>query len=255
MKKEKIINFKKYEDFKKDVEAGELLDTSIVFVDDNKKIYTHGTEFDGNIPNWEAKDNEPGFIQNKPFEVTLGDLLYSRENVEFNGGENGDYYLSTSDGIVSCPLEEGKTYRLILDDDQYDFVCQRGGLNNAYLYLTDGITYNGWEFYVPNGGLVFFRCDAGTGQNCVVAKADYDQPAPVAKVEVYSLNIKTIDPSLLPITQETGEDKNLIMSQRATCIELDRIESKIPKVWFGTQDEYMKVLVKDPETLYFIKED
>lgn len=46
MKRQKLINFKKDEDFQKDLEAGELLETSIIFVDDTKKIYTHGTEFD-----------------------------------------------------------------------------------------------------------------------------------------------------------------------------------------------------------------
>lgn len=48
-KTENLINFKKYEDFKASMEAGEIKETSIVFIEDQKKIYTHGTEFDGSI--------------------------------------------------------------------------------------------------------------------------------------------------------------------------------------------------------------
>lgn len=45
-KTEKFINFKKEEDFQAAKQAGELKETSIVFVDDSKKIFTHNTEFD-----------------------------------------------------------------------------------------------------------------------------------------------------------------------------------------------------------------
>lgn len=48
-KTENLINFKKYEDFKAAVEAGEIKNDSIVFIDDKQKIYTHGVEFDGSI--------------------------------------------------------------------------------------------------------------------------------------------------------------------------------------------------------------
>lgn len=42
----KLINYQKEEDFQIAKEAGELPETSIVFVDDSKKIFTHNTEFD-----------------------------------------------------------------------------------------------------------------------------------------------------------------------------------------------------------------
>lgn len=45
-KTENLINFKKYEDFTASQKAGEIKNESIVFIDDEKKIYTHGTEFD-----------------------------------------------------------------------------------------------------------------------------------------------------------------------------------------------------------------
>lgn len=48
-KTENLINFKKYEDFQASKKAGEIKDESIVFIDDKKKIYTHGTEFDCSI--------------------------------------------------------------------------------------------------------------------------------------------------------------------------------------------------------------
>lgn len=256
MKKEKIINFKKYEDFKRDLQAGELLETSIIFVDDKRKIYTHGTEFGGSDADWNAVEGEDGFIKNKPFGTEESDLIYTREDVAFTGGTNGDYYLSSTDTVLTCPLVEGKKYKLVLDGDEYIFTCQRGGLGNAYLYLTDGYTYNGWEFYVPNGGLIFFRCDAETGKNCVVGKVDMEekQPDPISVVEVYDLDVKTLDTSFLPITQETGEDKNKIMSQFAVSVELGKLEKQLFKPWVGTQSEYDRISPKDPNTFYFIKE-
>lgn len=42
----KLINFKKEADFLTQKEAGNIKDTSVVFIDDVKKIVTHGTEFD-----------------------------------------------------------------------------------------------------------------------------------------------------------------------------------------------------------------
>lgn len=55
-KEEKLINFKKYEDFKAAVEAGEIKSDSIVFVDDKQLIYTHGTEFEGSISSEKITD-------------------------------------------------------------------------------------------------------------------------------------------------------------------------------------------------------
>lgn len=46
----KLINFKKEADYLKEKQAGNILDTSIVFIDDAKKIVTHQTEFDCNQP-------------------------------------------------------------------------------------------------------------------------------------------------------------------------------------------------------------
>ena len=72
----KIINFKKAEDFTKEYEAGNILEKSLVFIDDTHQIVTHNTVFDGNIPNWRAMENEAGYIKNKP---ELGFSVYYKD--------------------------------------------------------------------------------------------------------------------------------------------------------------------------------
>ena len=41
----KLIHFNRYEDFKQRLNNNEILDTSIVFIKDTNKIYTHGAEY------------------------------------------------------------------------------------------------------------------------------------------------------------------------------------------------------------------
>lgn len=41
----KLIHFNKDEDFKQKLSNNEILDTSIVFIKDTNKIYTHGAEY------------------------------------------------------------------------------------------------------------------------------------------------------------------------------------------------------------------
>jgi hypothetical protein len=41
----KLIHFNKNEDFKNQLENNEILDSSIVFIKDTNKIYTHGEEY------------------------------------------------------------------------------------------------------------------------------------------------------------------------------------------------------------------
>ncbi len=41
----KLIHFKRDEDFKQRLNNNEILDTSIVFIKDANKIYTHGAEY------------------------------------------------------------------------------------------------------------------------------------------------------------------------------------------------------------------
>lgn len=37
--------------------------------------------------------------------------------------------------------------------------------------------------------------------------------------------------------------------------DLQDIENKIPSLWKGTKQEYEEILIKDPNTLYLIKEE
>lgn len=119
MKKEKIINFKKYEDFKKDLEAGELLDTSIIFIDDLPGIYTHGTLFycsskpiiPGELaPDPEEPEEPQIFTVTFEFDegikdidlygktITKNKITFSGETVEIEEGENLTWMANLNEG-------------------------------------------------------------------------------------------------------------------------------------------------------------
>lgn len=210
-KKQKLINFKKEVDFQRDLQAGELLETSIIFVDDAKKIYTHGTEFNcsGGASDWDS-------LKNKPFGEEVGSLLYERDNLEFEDVE-GDYDELAPDTNTVCPIEEGKLYRLTLGDQHFDLTCKKNATDN--LFLATGDVEDWWEFITPNGGKYFFRCDSD-GLNGTVGKAKGTEP--FDKVEIHALEINTIDPKFLPIVQECGNSEDLIMSQLAVKEEIKK---------------------------------
>lgn len=55
----KLIHFNKNKDFQSKLSENEILDTSIVFVKDTSKIYTHGTEYQ--YIGWSYIDAPKGF--------------------------------------------------------------------------------------------------------------------------------------------------------------------------------------------------
>ena len=55
-----LIHFKNKETFEKQLSEGNILDTSICFIQDTKEIYTHGTLYCYNKWNTILTDNEDG---------------------------------------------------------------------------------------------------------------------------------------------------------------------------------------------------
>ena len=55
----KLIHFNKNSDFEQKRDNGEILDTSIVFIKDTNKIYTHGTEYQ--FVEWSYIDAPAGY--------------------------------------------------------------------------------------------------------------------------------------------------------------------------------------------------
>ena len=55
----KLIHFNRYEDFKQRLNNNEILDTSIVFIKDTNKIYTHGAEYQ--FVEWSYIDAPTGY--------------------------------------------------------------------------------------------------------------------------------------------------------------------------------------------------
>lgn len=194
MKKEKIINFKKYEDFKKDLEAGELLDTSIIFIDDLPGIYTHGTLFYCSskpiIPGELAPDpDEPEpekQIYTVTFEfdegvkdielygktITKNSITFSGETVDIEEGQYITWMANLKDGyekVSNCDgnkqINQNETISMSTKkswDGKHPvtFIFDEGidylTLSSKTIYY-DKITYSGEVYRVKEGELLYWR--------------------------------------------------------------------------------------------------
>ncbi|MCH5234932.1 MAG: leucine-rich repeat protein [Muribaculaceae bacterium] len=107
----KIINFKKGEDFTREYNAGNILDKSLVFIDDTHEIVTHKTVFDGNIPDWNANEGQPGFIKNKPDLSNLGG-----SSLPPYPKSNQVYYTTTDNKILN---DLGSDLKPVIKSNEY----------------------------------------------------------------------------------------------------------------------------------------
>ena len=91
----KLIHFKNKENFEREVANGNILDTSIVFIQDTKEIYTHGTIYDGST--FDPSDIETSIQEiNNRFNISLEydlveypDILDENNNPIFTSVEEG----------------------------------------------------------------------------------------------------------------------------------------------------------------------
>lgn len=220
MKKQKLINFKKDADFQKDLQAGELLETSIIFVDDTKKIYTHNTEFDGNIPDWNAQDGEAGYIKNKPtslggeadwdaeegdagyiknkpFEDVVTDSKLFSDSLTFSA-YSGDTYMTHTEGI-EVEFTEGTYYQLRVDNKP------------VYVFQISSLVKDPKE--------TFILTETDENQYSLQLKQDSFEGT-THQVDIVEVEVRQIDSRYLPIVQENGDSETKIMSQKAITEEL-----------------------------------
>lgn len=156
----KLINFKKEADFLTQKEAGNIKDTSVVFIDDVKKIVTHDTEFDcsGSESDWET-------LKNKPFGEKSG-VNYVAKEQTLTMSTPGTYTkgFSTNYNVVITEYPKlGDKCKVIIDDKEYEATVRE--INNKQLInrlvlsdavdeeLANGEPYIGnWAFcYAYNG--------------------------------------------------------------------------------------------------------
>ena len=215
MKKQKLINFKKNEDFQKDLQAGELLETSIIFVDDTKKIYTHGTEFDcSGEADWNAEEGEAGFIKNKPVIEESGDELIYKNTITATNLSTG-YAVYTHNALLTI-LEDEK-YKVIIDNKEYVVI---GKIPNSSISILST------EAFENNPFVGEFSIFAQTNSNNTIFAVKSSTSPITYNIEIYHItgeSKKQLDPSYLPIVQETGDSETSIMSQKAVTEALANV--------------------------------
>lgn len=260
MKKQKLINFKKNEDFQKDLKAGELLETSIIFVDDTKKIYTHGTEFDcsggGSSVNadWEAKEGEEGFIKNKPFGETEELVLFaytpyanatSKTGNGYGGYQMSFYNQGHSDENYHN-YDTSKKYKVVINGVVYDNL-----IPNFNGYLSDDYTGGTGPLYEKSNFILM------TSNGAAAGIMHFKEPLPSnSTIEIYQYNASTkqLDSKFLPIVQQTGDSETSIMSQKAVTDAISNFKVGYDS-WNGSLEDYEALDSYDDNTIYYIEEE
>ena len=245
MKKEKIINFKKYEDFKKDLEAGELLETSIIFIDDLPGIYTHGTLFYCSskpiIPGELAPDpEEPGEdLATVTFEFDEGikdidlygstiekdKITFSGETVEVEKGDNITWLANLNDGYEYGENCTGT--KLINDDTTVSITTQATQVtptptNNKIIYKTTNNSPATLSTRLSWGGnsVVSNEYDPETG-NCVITLQEDLTKLPD---DLFSENRYVSEIVSVPSTVKTIGDGVFSSCSALTTVNLSNLE-------------------------------
>ena len=140
---EKLIHFKNKENFDNEVANGNILDTSIVFIQETKQIYTHGNFYDCNIEDI----NE----LNDKIDEILSDIYIETEVDAPNG-----VYAVTSDGnLVSVDEADESCIGVALivndaDTPQHIMIEKNGESNTTSIkaaYEADGATNTEYQYF------------------------------------------------------------------------------------------------------------
>lgn len=137
----KLIHFSKLSDFETQLNAENILDYSIVFIQDAKKIWTHGQYYDCNGGN--GTSDSPTFLR-------IGDAD-DEAKANFiavaNGEKSADYYTCSSrvqgapaDGIITSLDLAGPTGSPVYVSYTFYGSPMRGGLANKLLKITTTLT-------------------------------------------------------------------------------------------------------------------
>lgn len=114
----KLIHFKNQQTFEQEVANGNILDSSIVFIQDSKEISTHGTVY--KTVNWSVLKTINFTLNATRYNLTV--VKTAKEGMTWEqwlnstydtlGADGSSVHISTQDGLVYC----GSGYNVYLND-------------------------------------------------------------------------------------------------------------------------------------------
>jgi hypothetical protein len=126
----KLIHFKNKENFDSEVANGNILDNSIVFIQDSKEISTHGTVYKS--VNWSVLEAFIFYIDDLEFRFDPGMNFYDFINSEYNNDDNPYGYII---------LGEAGTNRIFANGADGWLCYEDGTIVNLQDPIQEGITY------------------------------------------------------------------------------------------------------------------
>lgn len=128
----KLIHFKTKENFENEVANGNILDNSIVFIQDSKEISTHGTVYKS--VNWSVLGPEliTFTIIGKSYQAEEGMTWGEWVNSDYNTGgfySNNNFIYDTSGITVLTSTHSNVLPNDIIYSDQYIIKDHSGGIN------------------------------------------------------------------------------------------------------------------------------
>lgn len=130
----KLIHFKKEASFKPELDSGNILQTSIVFIQDTKKIWTHGQYY----------NYDDSAILEKIKSLTKNDVGLS--NVDNTSDTNKPVSTAQAAAIkvVQDDLAQEIKERISADDTKVDKITGKGLSTNDFTDEYKGILDNPW---------------------------------------------------------------------------------------------------------------
>ena len=181
----KLICFARLEEFERQLTAGNILDYSIVFIQDAKKIWTRGTYYDCNnvIPDWNVGTGEEGYIKNRTHFRVKDELIAA-----LDAGDGGTVVLNGTLPflIENISLLEGQQdFREVIVsklDTEFEIPCIGPSIKAKITHDGTNYIYEQLTTYGISNILNFY-------QSCVTPLQDWAIPdAIVRKTDLATIN-------------------------------------------------------------------
>ena len=206
----KFVHFKTYAAFNEKKTAGEINDNSIVFIQDTKQVYTHGTFYDCNV-NDEAVDaaikaliandlvtDDAAKILSAAQGVALKALIDALEG-KVDGNKTAiDAYTVNGKAISSNPV-------LAKADIGLDQVTNDAQVKRSEMGVASGVATLGADGKVPSAQLPSYVDDVIEMQKVVAAKSDI----PTSGLTVGQIFYATAEKKMFTATSETAVDEGV----------------------------------------------
>lgn len=233
-------------------------DLYIIKSNDSVEIYTSGEikkQIDPKyLPtvDWEAKKDDSGYIENKPFgeEIIQNDIIGLNEAELTATTVAGNGYQVTSKnnwGLLSgFKFSLNDTYKVILNGVVYDnltILSQQGTwhLSNDYTGTASPLFEKAdFEIFITN---------QGANITYVMVKESFNVGSIVISRKSKESIIKQLDSKYLPIVQESGDAEDKLMSQKAVTEYFATKDDLINtfEIVLDTSQGDMNALVETPE--------